>query len=325
MLSMDARLVQERFADGVESFWTYLTLNRNVSPHTLRAYQNDIRELLAWIAESLENESEELGPFLKGLSGRYVAYLSSRGVSRSTIARKASAMKSFFKFLLKERYFESASLSLTTHRPKAQKRLPEFLTVEEVHHLLAQVEAMSEGPLKKRNRAIIEVLFSSGIRVGELVGLNYENIEWDEAELRVLGKGGRERISFISSQALEALKNYRAVWGLLACPEEPGRLPGASSPVFLNYDGKRLTARSVHRILIKLAQAAGFTKQLHPHIFRHSFATHLLNRGVDLRVVQELLGHVSIRSTQIYTHLTTERLKRAYLMAHPRAQHNDSF
>lgn len=320
---MEDTEILERFSEGAEAFWEHLAVGRNLSPNTLRAYQNDIREFHAWMSEIFAQAALTPDEILKNMAGQYAAFLSARGLSKTSVARKSSAVKSFFKFLIKERYFANNQLSLTVFRPKLPKRLPEFLTVEEIDRLLAAVATMDDGPLKVRNRAIIEVLFSSGIRVGELVGLDFEHVNWEEAELRVLGKGGRERISFISTQALKALEAYRAVWGEIAASQGAAQLPTAESPLFLNYDGTRLSARSVHRLLLKAAQEAGFTKNLHPHIFRHSFATHLLNRGVDLRVVQELLGHVSIRSTQIYTHLTTERLRKAYLMAHPRAQQHE--
>ena len=150
--------------------------------------------------------------------------------------------------------------------------------------------------------------------MGELAALDWEHIQWEQAEFRILGKGNRERVAFASQRAMNALLTYSESWEELA-----GKAPEVNSPLFLNKDGQRLNVRSVHRLLIDLGQSAGLDKAIHPHVFRHSFATHLLNHGVDLRVVQELLGHISIRSTQIYTHISTERLKRAYLKAHPRA------
>jgi integrase/recombinase XerC len=323
---MEARLVLDRFAEGVEAFWAHLSITRNLSPHTLRAYQRDVSEFLTWLTLRLETppDAEQMDVFLQESPRQYISHLVQRGLSKSTIARHTSAIQSFFKFLRKERFFDSAQLPLALQRPKLPKRLPHFLTVLEVNQLLSYLAQRPDGPLKKRDIAMVEVLFSSGIRVGELVGLNMGDIQWEEAELKVMGKGSRQRISFISDQALAALHVYKAVWPQLA-QQESSLAPNEESPVFLNADGTRLSTRSVHRILLKAAQAAGLEKSMYPHIFRHSFATHLLNQGVDLRVVQELLGHVSIRSTQIYTHLSTERLKKAYLMAHPRAQHNQSF
>lgn len=319
-------MVLDRFAEGGEAFWAHLSITRNLSPHTLRAYQRDVSEFLTWLTLRLETppDAEQMDVFLQESPRQYISHLVQRGLSKSTIARHTSAIQSFFKFLRKERFFDSAQLPLALQRPKLPKRLPHFLTVLEVNQLLSSLAQRPDGPLKKRDIAIVEVLFSSGIRVGELVGLNMGDIQWEEAELKVMGKGSRQRISFISDQALAALHVYKAVWPQLA-QKEGSSEPNEDSPVFLNADGTRISTRSVHRILLKAAQTAGLEKSMYPHIFRHSFATHLLNQGVDLRVVQELLGHVSIRSTQIYTHLSTERLKKAYLMAHPRAQHNQSF
>ena len=254
------------------------------------------------------------------LPARFVSHLSRRGLSKTSIARKLSFLKTFFKYLMKERFVDEGALPMAFHRPKLGKRLPAFLSRAEVDRLLASIARQPESPLRARNLAIIHVLFSSGIRVGELVRLDMEHLGMEQCELRVYGKGARERISFISKTALAALVDYLNTW-----PELAGRAPGPSDPLFLNADGGRLTVRSVGRMLDATGEEAGMEKSLHPHIFRHSFATHLLNNGVDLRVVQELLGHASIRSTQVYTHLGTERLRAAYLKAHPRvAQQQDS-
>ncbi len=322
--------ITQAFVDGFEPFETYLAINRNLSVHTQRAYRRDIAEFLQWLQDSCQNELQnglrgglnnepamDKKTYLRELPGRYVANLSGKNFSRTTLARKTSALKTFFKYLMKERYFEDGALSLTFHRPKLPRRLPEFLTPDEVRQLLASLDAAEDSPLTRRNRAIIQLLFSSGLRVGELAALDFGSVNWEDGELRILGKGGRERVGFMSQQALSALYQYREAWPMLA---GEGESVSPESPLFLNRDGSRLNVRSVRRMLVSLGQSAGLGKALHPHLFRHSFATYLLNQGVDLRVVQELLGHVSIRSTQIYTHVTTERLRRAYLKAHPRAQ-----
>ncbi|MBX2861742.1 MAG: tyrosine-type recombinase/integrase [Vampirovibrio sp.] len=319
MLSQDALL--ERFAEGSEAFYNHLSLNRHLSAHTLRAYQKDITDFMAWLLPTIEkgeiDSPKEFATFMRELPGQYMGFLNRRQFSRSTIGRKVSALKTFFKFLIKDRYLEDGVLPLTFRRPKPPKRLPDFLTVDDVDRLLMYLKQLpNNNPLALRNLAMVELLFSSGIRVSELVGLNFEDINWQEGELRVRGKGSRERISFMSPKALEVLKDYRARWPELSVEETPE----PKSPVFLNRNGTRLSARSVGRFLDDLQAEVEGSKSLHPHIFRHSFATHLLNNGIDLRVVQELLGHVSIRSTQIYTHITTERLRKAYLSAHPRAQ-----
>jgi integrase/recombinase XerC len=324
---------RDRFEEGAAAFVDYLDVARSLSPHTLRAYRTDIAEFLRWLPLYHETEPDgstrdETGaPGGAGVIGRacshrladvstaYMNALSGRTLSKTSLARKGSALKTFFKFLIKERYFEEGALSVGFHRPKLGRRLPDFLTVQDVDALLDVLGWEPDSPLTRRNRAIIEVLFSSGIRVGELVGLNIEDFDAERAELRIRGKGGRERIAFVSRRAVDALAAYLRIW-----PSLSGHAPRAEHPLILNRDGERLDVRSVRRFLLALGQETGITRPLHPHAFRHGFATHLLNHGVDLRIVQELLGHVSIRSTQIYTHVSTERLKRAYLQAHPRAR-----
>jgi integrase/recombinase XerC len=303
----------QRFEEGVEPFWQYLSVQRDVSPHTLRSYQRDIADFLAWLAEQAGE------PEPRRLPRQFLQSLSAAGKARTTISRKMSALKTFFKFLLKEQLFALGELSLQFQGPKAQKPLPDFLTIDEVDQLrrAAQTAWTASGdPIALRNALIVEWLFSSGMRVSELASVRNSDIDREKGEVRIVGKGRRERIVFLSQAALDWLQQY-AVLAYPALTE--GKLAG-DKPVLVNYKGTPLTTRSIHRMLVALAQTAGLSKPISPHIFRHSFATHLLNHGVDLRVVQELLGHVSIRTTQIYTHVTTERLKAAYLKAHPRAQ-----
>lgn len=326
------------FEEGAAAFLDYLQVARNLSPHTLRAYRADITQFLEWLPLYFESEgsgmtardglsprdkeslslevgqaSDTSNPFLE-LAAAYIGALSGLTLSKTSIARKGSALKTFFKFLMKERYFEEGVLPIRFSRPRLARRLPLFLSIDEVERLIAAASNEPDSPLARRNKAIVEVLFSSGIRVGEMVLLNIEDFDVERAEFRIQGKGGRERIAFVSRRGVEALTAYQGQWSVLS-----GHAPRGGHPLFLNRDGGRLDVRSVRRILVTLGESAGIEKALHPHTFRHSFATHLLNNGVDLRIVQELLGHVSIRSTQIYTHVSTERLKRAYLQAHPRA------
>jgi len=336
---------RQPFVEGALAFADYLDIARNLSPHTLRAYRNDIEEFLTWlplyeespISEfwmSLQEESSEseddneldldsLSLANNGnnsisrwhnLASSYLSNLSNRQLSRASLARKGSALRTFFRFLMKERYFAEGDLPLKFRRPKQKRSLPSFLSADEIDSMLSAARNSEMTPLQRRNIAIIDLLFSSGIRVGELAALNLESIDLERAEFRIMGKGGRERIAFMSRRALVALKDYLADWQVLSDRPKMG-----NEALFLNREGKRLDVRSVRRLLLDLGQKANVSKPVHPHALRHSFATHLLNHGVDLRVVQELLGHVSIRSTQIYTHVGTERLKRAYLQAHPRA------
>jgi integrase/recombinase XerC len=309
--------ITDRFAEGFETFLIYLDVTRGFSQLTVKAYTNDLKDFLGWLpsycTEIMPLQADENELFLE-LPSRFLAYLSSQKLAKTSIARRCSALKAFFKYLMKERYFDDGILPTRFHRPKLPQRLPDFLSYQEVALLLDAVAKSDRSRLKRRNLAMIHILFSSGIRVSELITLNWEHVNWDESELLIHGKGGRQRIAFVSQDGMKAIKLYAQSWHDLSVEPQ-----GPESPLFLNKDGNRLTRQSIHRLLVKFGQLAKINKPLHPHIFRHSFATHLLNNGVDIRLVQELLGHVSIRSTQIYTHVSTERLKRAYLQAHPRA------
>lgn len=329
------------FTEGSEAFFDHLAFTRGLSPHTLRAYKKDIAEFLEWLNTNQHYKAEQLAnnnwdeikqtkdkPFAS-LPTALAATWQHKKLSRSSIARKISSLKSFFKFLMKDGYFKANTLPLNFYRPKAPKKLPNFLTEPEVQQLInvwqsaENQEINNENQLLQlRNKAIIELLFSSGIRVHELTNLNIEDVIWEtgenQGELRIHGKGDRQRIAFISPDTLNTLNQYKTMYSQLLAIKKEHLKP--NSALLVNYKGQRITPRSISRMLKETAVSARLDKPVHPHLFRHSFATHLLNHGVDLRIVQELLGHVSIRSTQIYTHVSLERLKRAYMQAHPRVQ-----
>lgn len=306
-----SELSREIFTENLPVFLNYLAVNRNLSTHTLSAYEGDLALFTTWLQTQPEVLSAAV---LKRLPSDFISHLSRQELARTTVARKMSALKTYLKFLMKERYLPDHAVSLSFHRPKPQRKLPAFLLENDIQKLLDTAAQQPDSPLQRRNLAIIHLLFTSGIRISELTALNMEDMDTDQLELRIRGKGGRERMAFFSVAALASLKRYLAVWSELS--DDASK---ATSPVFLNYNGARLNVRSIRRMLSETAELSGLEKPIHPHLFRHSFATHLLNKGIDLRVVQELLGHVSIRSTQIYTHVSTERLRKAYLQAHPRA------
>lgn len=315
--------ILKQFADGRQEFLASLSLQRDLSPNTLRAYGQDLQSFLEWAQE--QEELLEETDNLRRLASSFTYYLQGESLAKSSIARKLSALKMFFKFLLKEQFFELGDLSLQFQSPKQVKKLPEFLSPDELarmkHSILKGVANWHDlEAIDLRNLLILEFLFSSGLRVAELVQVRVGDIALEDGEVRVIGKGRRERITFISQTALDYLQVYLNN----AFPALKEKAPGLNDTVFLNYRGQPLTTRSVHRLLCRIGEETGLQKNISPHTFRHSFATHLLNHGVDLRVVQELLGHVSIRTTQIYTHVTTERLRKAYLQAHPRAK-KDTF
>lgn len=240
----------------------------------------------------------------------FLGFMHTRHYSKTTVARKLATLRSYFKFL-NRRGLSSANPMLTIRTPKLDKRLPKFMTEQQVNELLRT--PCDTHVLGARDRAMLEVIYSSGLRVGELVGMNLPDVDFVSAVVRVRGKGRKERLTPIGQTALAALRKYLALRGPIATANP------AETALFLNKHGRRLSARSVRRKLDQYLRQANLDADISPHTLRHSFATHMLNHGADLRAVQELLGHQSLNTTQIYTHLTTPRLREAYDQAHPRA------
>ena len=286
----------------LEKFLTYLEIEKNYSPHTLLNYKLDLVEFFLFI-EDKALEKVEYNDFR-----RFLAQLRTRQFKPRTLARKLSSIRSFFKFLQRESFIkENPAILLVS--PKLDKTLPKFLSENEVTQLIESPEVNKTSG--QRDRAIFETLYSSGLRVSELVSLNLEHVDFIGNVVKVMGKGKKERIVPIGDAALKEIRRY-----------VPLRLVKDASKeraLFLNKNGKRLTDRSIRNIVNKHILITSIKGQISPHVMRHSFATHLLNRGADLRSVQELLGHVNLSTTQIYTHITTERLKSVYDKAHPHA------
>lgn len=322
----------DQFHLGLKDFLTSLAIQRQLSAHSIRAYKKDLERFIDWATEvsanKRPNESvDAIEPieWLRQQPYHYSQFLAEQPLSKTTICRKLSSLRSFFKFLLQAQYFALGELNLQFEGPKTQRHLPDFLSETEIEQLEKTIHPNCHSglsklsPLQVRNLAIIKLLFASGLRVSELVGLTVENINFEEQSLNIIGKGQKPRLSFFNTECKTVLTYYiQAIR-----PTFLNKNPLKNNWVFLNYQGTPLSTRSVHRMLCQLAQETkGLDKKISPHTFRHSFATHLLNKGVDLRLVQELLGHASIRTTQIYTHVTTERLRTAYLKAHPLANLN---
>lgn len=242
----------------------------------------------------------------------YLAELTGLGLARTTILRKIASLRSFFKYLTLQGLVEHNPL-LHLHSPKRQKKLPQFLYVREIEELLKFEDASPKG---LRDRAILEVLYGTGMRVSELTGLNLDDLDLDRGYLRVYGKGARERITFLGKKGGKALSDYLRKGRPFFLSR---RLEADEGAVFLNKNGTRLSARSIRRLLDNYVRKAALDKKISPHTLRHSFATHLLEGGADLRAVQEMLGHVNISTTQIYTHLERDKIKKTYNQAHPRA------
>jgi integrase/recombinase XerC len=301
--------------NAVNSFVDTLPAERGYSVHTCRAYRRDLEEFLGYLAEH-GDAPVAAGEPKQGLDPSRVSAVVIRGYlgflhqknQKSSIARKLSTLRSFFKFLVRTGVIENNPVEgIAT--PRSEKTIPVYLSVDAVFRLLDSIE--DNTLLAVRNRAIFETLYSCGIRVSELAGLNLFDVDPGGATLRVLGKGGRERLVPIGRNALRSIAVYRDMLGAAA-------LGVADGPLFLNKRQQRLSTRSIARILKKLAAACGILTPVSPHTLRHTFATHMLDAGADLRSVQELLGHKSLSTTQKYTHVSIERLMETYDRAHPR-------
>ncbi len=282
----------------VEKFIRYLEIEKNYSKHTVLNYKIDLGDF----GKFLKDASLESVDYLA--LRKYLALLKEKNLSSRSVARRLSALRSFFKFLNREGYLKNNPIvSLST--PKQEKHLPTFLSENEIRQLIDAASSKDERGL--RDKAIIETFYSTGIRISELVGLNIEDMDLISGTVKVLGKGKKERLTPIGEHAIRAIRNYL------------DSRKKNSEVLFLNKNGSRISDRGVRGIVGKYLRIASIRKGVSPHSLRHSFATHLLDHGADLRSVQELLGHANLSTTQIYTHLTTEKLKNVYDKAHPRA------
>ena len=291
-------------------FVAKLEHEKGFSEHTLRAYHKDLLQFDNFLKAEKRSSLESINHLLLR---RFLAVLRSKNYSKTTIARKLASIRSFFKFLIREGELVSNPFEML-RTPKQDKKLPHFLSITEVDVLLKTPDSSTVMGL--RDMAIMETLYSTGIRVSELVGLDEGSIDFIAGMIKVQGKGKKERLVPIGSPATKAINKYIDSKSMSKKKEE--KSVSRSEPLFLNKYGGRLTARSVARSLDKYLKVSGINLLTSPHTFRHSFATHLLDKGADLRSVQEMLGHSSLSTTQVYTHITTERLKNVYDKAHPR-------
>ena len=294
----------------LEDFKTYIIVEKNFSKHTARAYYSDILSFLVWMDE----ENCENINFSK--VREYLHFIQKFNYKKTTVARKIASLRTFYKFLYREKKINSnPALNLTA--PKRPKQLPKFLTQDEVEQILNNIKI--ETPAGYRNRAILELLWATGMRVSELSGLNFGDLNLSQNEIRVFGKGAKERIILVTDRAKSYLERYMetarplVAKGYGFCPTQD------NMPVFINNTGYRLQTRTIRNVINEVVEKISLPKHVTPHVFRHSFATHLIENGADLRIVQELLGHASISNTQIYTHVSTKHIKEVYDEAHPRA------
>jgi integrase/recombinase XerC len=296
---------------GLAEFLTHLGLEKNASDKTVKSYREDLSQALAFARDRLKKNHVDPADWTTRLLRAFVAWLHEKNYAKTTIARRLAALRSFGKYLCRSSVLkENPAQSL--RGPRQEKKLPHFLTLVDIQKLLA---APSDADWAgRRDRAMLETLYSSGIRVSELVGLDLLSVDVNDGVITVRGKGKKERLALLGPDAVKAINRW------LDDRAELLKRTGKDTPaVFLNNKGGRLTTRSVGRLLTKHLKMAGLDPRTSPHTLRHSFATHMLDAGADIRGVQELLGHKSLATTQVYTHVTTQRLQKSYQKAHPRS------
>ena len=297
--------------DHIQSFLKFITVEKGYAQNTLSAYQNDLNQMAAHLRQ--KNPEMSWAQVTREDVSEYIIHLRSLTYSSTTVARKLAALKSFFHFLTMEHVL-SENPAAMLDSPKVRKYLPKALSTEDVDRLLAE-PAKDSSPKGQRDRAIMETLYATGMRVTELISLNIEDVNTSEGYIRCMGKGAKERIVPLYPQAMEALQTY----------VQNGRTqllkaPVAENALILNQRGERLTRQGLWLIIKEYARRVGITFEVTPHTLRHSFATHMLSGGADLRNVQVLLGHANVTTTQVYTHVSNERLREVYNDAHPRAK-----
>lgn len=295
---------------NLENFKSYLLVEKNFSKHTAKAYYSDILGYLLWLGDE---------PCINVNFSKvreYLHFIQKFDYKKTTVARKIASIRTFYKYLYRERLVETnPALNLIT--PKRPKSLPKFLTTDEIEKILNSVKI--DTPAGFRNRAILELLWATGMRVSELSGLNFGNLNLENNEITVFGKGAKERIVLVSDRAKTYLQRYLDTARSLVAKGFRLESITETTPVFINNTGYRLQNKTIRNVINDIVNTIQLPKKVTPHMFRHSFATRLIENGADLRVVQELLGHASISNTQIYTHVSTQRLKQVYDEAHPRA------
>ncbi|TKJ29863.1 MAG: recombinase XerC [Chloroflexi bacterium B3_Chlor] len=294
--------------EQLELYITHLDVEKDASPYTVRNYSQEIGQFLDLLKDEGIDTWDDVD---RQVLRRYILWLRKEGYVEASMARKLSELRSFCRYLLQEGFLESNPIDLVSS-PKVPKRLPRYLKPEEVEALLNAPDVSK--PLGQRDKAILELLYAAGIRLSELVSLNLGDLNLDAGQMLVWGKGGKERVVLLGKPAVRALRAY--------INDGRGKLASekTTSALFLNRFGGRLSRRSIGLILNKYSKLAGLWKKVTPHLLRHTFATHMLEGGAGLRVVQELLGHAQPTTTEIYTHVTPSRLREVYMRSHPRAK-----
>ena len=294
--------------EQLQQYIAHLRVEKDASPYTLRNYSQEIGQFISFLGGQGIDSWDDVD---RQVLRRYLLWLRSEGYVEASMARKLSEIRSFCRYLLQEGQLRTNPIDAVTS-PKVPKRLPRYLSLEEVESLLHAPDIST--PLGQRDRAILELLYASGVRLSELVGLNLGHMSLDTGRVVVWGKGGKERVVLLGKPAIEALRSY--------VREGRTRLRGrkTTDALFLNRFGGRLSRRSIGLILDKYSKLSGLWRKVTPHLLRHTFATHMVEGGANLRVVQELLGHAQPTTTEIYTHVTPTRLREVYMKTHPRAK-----
>ena len=295
---------------NLEDFKAYIVVEKNFSQHTAKAYCTDIQAFLIWLDEMSCNDVN----FAK--IREYLHFLQKFNYKKTTLARKIASIRTFYKYLFREKKID-LNPAENIISPKRPRSLPKFLTTEEVEDILNNINI--DTPAGYRNRTILELLWASGMRISELSGLNFGNLNLENNEITVFGKGSKERIILITDKAKDYLQKYIEFARPMVAKGYTIEPISDSTPVFINKTGYRLQTRMIRNVINDIVEKIELPKHVTPHMFRHSFATHLIENGADLRVVQELLGHASISNTQIYTHISMQHMKEVYNEAHPRA------
>lgn len=310
------------------AFLDYLRLNRNASAHTAAAYESDITQFLDFAAQSLGHANLEPRHLELGTIRGFMAELYRQGHARTSVARKLSALRAFGRYLRREGLIDADPASLAAS-PKRERKVPAHLSIDEMERLLGMPDV--SDPLGCRDRAILELFYASGLRLSELVGLDLEDVNLRARMVRVMGKGAKERLVPFNSATEQSLREWLKVRARLQADRDVARTTESRArvsrskaqtrePLFLNFRGARLTGRSIQRLVARYVSSCSTRFGISPHALRHSFATHLLQRGADLRAIQELLGHVQLSTTQRYTHVNATQLLDVYRKSHPRAK-----
>ncbi len=297
-----------------DKFLGYLKIERNASPHTIRSYGRDLSDLEIFLEDYDPECLENISKISRFTLRAWLGDLSDRGLSKSSLARKSASARSFFKYAFRRGHTEQNPAALLAN-PKKEKHLPKSLAVHEIDQLFEDFSP--ETPAGFQEKAIIELFYATGIRLAELISLNIDSLDFGMNQIRVTGKGSKERIVPVGSKAVEAVKQWQQYRGGFIKPTTPAEDREA---LFFSASGKRIYPVAVQRIVKKHIALASEISRQSPHVLRHSFATHLMNRGADIRVIKDLLGHANLTATQIYTHASVDRLKSVYETAHPRGQ-----